>query len=278
VFALAGTALVAAVAAPGIGAYGAGVRRSVLRRPAADPFAPLPARSPANIVFALDKPGTGETTVTAYIQILYSGTASDFSWVLPIDAVPRSRSGDRVFTQVAQLTRPSYGATTVIEGECKTDGRSTIPRPWAAAPVPVALRRRHRRWLGRQRHFRRRRPLQRGRVALDERRGPPVWLADNGFVVSDTARSIINEYVALNKYFVAVKLLSGQRPRHPAGGAEVRGPGSLCVPAHRHRRAGRHAGQPYVLGEPRGAVQLLRITLNQAKIDWLGGSQTTPRW
>ncbi len=51
---------------------------------------PMPVgQSGENIVFAVDKdPSTGKGTVTAYIQILYSGTASDFSWVLPIDAVP----------------------------------------------------------------------------------------------------------------------------------------------------------------------------------------------
>ena len=83
--ALTGTAL--AVAA----AFGAGARPAhacgglFCGGPPPDPFAPLPvAQSGENIVFAVEKdPTTGQGTVTAYIQILYSGTASDFSWVLP---------------------------------------------------------------------------------------------------------------------------------------------------------------------------------------------------
>ena len=268
VFALAGTALVAASSRRRASARATAQACGGLfcGGPPPDPFAPLPvAQSGENIVFALDKPGTGETTVTAYIQILYSGTATDFSWVLPVDAVPTISVGtDRVFTQVAQLTRPTYGATTVVEGECKPDGRSADSR------------RRERRWHRHRRLQRRRRRRRAGvNVIFRGDVGPYdaavlhsttsaellTWLADNGFVVSDTAKSIIDEYVALNKYFVAVKLLSGQetgaiQPVVLKFAGEV-----PCVPLKLTAIAAL-ADMPvnlYVLGaQPRGAVQLLR--------------------
>jgi hypothetical protein len=175
VFALAGAALVAAVAAPGVGPRTAQACGGLFcGGPPPDPFAPLPvAQSGENIVFALDKPGTGETTVTAYIQILYSGTAADFSWVLPIDAVPTISVGtDRVFTQVAQLTRPTYGATTVIEGECKTDGRSTDSPTVGGGTGAGGFGGAADAGTNVKRHLpRRRRPLRRGGVALDDQRG-----------------------------------------------------------------------------------------------------------
>jgi hypothetical protein len=102
------------------------------------------------------------------------------------------------------------------------------------------------------------------------------WLADNGFVVSDTARSIIDEYVALNKYFVAVKLLSGQetgaiQPVVLKFAGEV-----PCVPLKLTAIAAL-ADMPvnlYVLGASRAVPSnYFEITLNQAKIDWLGGGQ-----
>ena len=82
------TTAIAALAAAA--AFGSGARPAracgglFCGGPPPDPFAPLPvAQSGENIVFAVDKdPSTGQKTVTAYIQILYSGTASDFSWVL----------------------------------------------------------------------------------------------------------------------------------------------------------------------------------------------------
>ena len=282
VFALAGTTLVAAVAAPGIGARTAQACGGLFcGGPPPDPFAPLPvAQSGENIVFALDKPGTGETTVTAYIQILYSGTASDFSWVLPIDAVPAISVGtDRVFTQVAQLTRPTYGATTVIEGECKPDGRlsptdigaggtgtggSSAGGIDAGAPGVNVIFRGD---VG---------PYDAAVLHSTTSADLLKWLADNGFVVSDTAKSIIDEYVALNKYFVAVKLLSGQetgaiQPVVLKFAGEV-----PCVPLKLTAIAAL-ADMPvnlYVLGASRAVPSnYFEITLNQAKIDWFGGGQ-----
>ena len=280
-FALAATALVAGGAAPGVGPRTAQACGGLFcGGPPPDPFAPLPvAQSGENIVFALDNPGTGETTVTAYIQILYSGTASDFSWVLPIDAVPTISVGtDRVFTQVAQLTRPTYGATTVIEGECKTDGRSTDSPTVGAggtgtggfsgtadggANVNVIFRGD----VG---------PYNAAVLHSTTSADLLTWLADNGFVVSDTARSIIDEYVALNKYFVAVKLLSGQetgaiQPVVLKFAGEV-----PCVPLKLTAIAAL-ADMPvnlYVLGASRAVPSnYFEITLNQAKIDWMGGGQ-----
>jgi MYXO-CTERM domain-containing protein len=284
VFALAGAALVATVTAPGIGPRTAQACGGLFcGGPPPDPFAPLPvAQTGENIVFALDKPGTGETSVTAYIQILYSGTATDFSWVLPIDAVPTITIGtDRVFTQVAQLTRPTYTATTVVEGECKADPRLDDRNPTSvggtgtggaggpvdgSAGVNVVFRGD----VG---------PYDAAVLHSTTSAELLKWLADNGFVVSDTARSIIDEYVALNKYFVAVKLLSGQetgaiQPVVLKFAGEV-----PCVPLKLTAIAAQ-ADLPvnlYVLGAHRAVPSnYFEITLNQAKIDWLGGGQNYP--
>ena len=285
VFALAGAALVAGCRRRRASARARRRRAAVCSAAARRPTRSRrfrSRRSGENIVFALDKPGTGETTVTAYIQILYSGTASDFSWVLPVDAVPTISVGtDRVFTQVAQLTRPTYGATTVVEGECKADARTPSPNDVggggtgtggfsggadASAGVNVIFR-------GDVGPY--------DAVVLHSTTSAELlkWLADNVFVVSDTARSIIDEYVALNKYFVAVKLLSGQetgaiQPVVLKFAGEV-----PCVPLKLTAIAAL-ADLPvnlYVLGASRAVPSnYFEITLNQAKIDWFGGGQNYP--
>ena len=174
-FALAATALVAGGAAPGVGPRTAQACGGLFcGGPPPDPFAPLPvAQSGENIVFALDNPGTGETTVTAYIQILYSGTASDFSWVLPIDAVPDDLRRDRPGVHAggaadAADVRGHHRHRRRVQDRRALHGRPDRGRRHRQR----RLQRHRRRRRERQRHLpRRRRPLQRGRVALDDQRG-----------------------------------------------------------------------------------------------------------
>src|SRR5262249_32756820 len=155
----------------------------------------------------------GQGTVTAYIQILYSGTAANFSWVLPISAVPDISVGsDRLFTLVAQQTRPTYSATYVTEGTCKPDSRGVILTPTSAGGTGTGGA------SGAADAGSNVNVIFRGdvgpydAVVLHSTTSADLlqWLSDNQFVVDDTARSIIDAYVQENKYFVAVKLLSGQ--------------------------------------------------------------------
>ena len=72
--------------------------------PPPDPFAPLPvAQNGENVVFSITKdPAGGAPTLQAHIQILYTGDAAKFSWVVPVDAAPTLSTGtDRLFTQLA---------------------------------------------------------------------------------------------------------------------------------------------------------------------------------
>src|SRR5215813_11230984 len=55
-----------------------------------DPFAPLPvAQNGENVVFSITKDAAGGApTLQAHIQILYTGDAAKFSWVVPVEAEP----------------------------------------------------------------------------------------------------------------------------------------------------------------------------------------------
>lgn len=67
------------------------------------------------IIFSVNDDGT----VTSVIQIMYQGAADKFAWVLPVPGVPEvAVSSDQVFTELQQLTNPTYTLTTTTEGTC----------------------------------------------------------------------------------------------------------------------------------------------------------------
>ena len=204
--------------------------------------------------------------------------------MLPIDAVPEITVGsDRVFTLAAQLTRPSYQVNYVTEGTCKDDGRgaigggvfdggvSTGTGGSAGGPNAGGVN---------VRFPRRRRPLRRGGAALGDQRGPAA-VAGRQRVRRQRRRDARSSRSTsqANKYFVAVKLLSGQstgaiQPVVLKFAGEV-----PCVPLKLTAIAAQ-VDLPvnlYVLGDSRAVPSnYFEITLNQAKIDWFGsGSNYT---
>jgi len=254
--------------------------------PPPDPFAPLPvAQTGENIVFAVDNPGTGTTMVTAYIQILYGGEATKFSWVIPVDAVPQLSVGtDRIFTVASSLTQPRYSANWVTDGVCKQDGSrgvtdqgfptgagnatGTAGTGGTVSPPGVTVS--FRGDVG---------PYDAAVISSTSSAALLTWLADNGYFVGDAAKGIIEDYVALHKHFVAVKLQSGQttgaiQPIVLKFAGEV-----PCVPLKLTAIAAQADLQInlWVLGEHRAVpTNYFEILLNQAKIDWLSnGSNYT---
>jgi hypothetical protein len=93
--------------------------------PPPDPFAPLPvAQSGENVVFSITQdPAGGAPTLQAHIQILYTGDAAKFSWVVPVDAMPTLSTGsDRLFTALANVTQPRFQQTNQTSGTCISPG------------------------------------------------------------------------------------------------------------------------------------------------------------
>jgi hypothetical protein len=64
-------------------------------------------------------------TVTAVVQIQYSGPAERFSWVLPVPGTPDVElSSDIAFQRLQAFSNPSYRLNTTVEGECADDFRA----------------------------------------------------------------------------------------------------------------------------------------------------------
>ena len=181
-----------------------------------DPFAPLPvAQNGENVVFSITPdPAGGAPTLVAHIQILYTGDAAKFSWVVPVDAAPTLSVGtDSLFSSLNSVTQPRFQASQVIDGTCIPqpmpsrgsggatssggatgsagsggtggNGGVTVSFQGAVGPFDAAV------------------------IKSDDPMALKMWLSDNGYVVSDAAAALIDAYVHENKYFVALKLLNG---------------------------------------------------------------------
>src|SRR5580765_3683198 len=89
-------------------------------RPPPDGSLPI-AQAAENVLFVMDRdPDTGGRRVQAHIQILYTGPASEFSWIVPVTAVPTVAVGaDILFDRIEPPTRPKFQFTYQLEGNCK---------------------------------------------------------------------------------------------------------------------------------------------------------------
>ncbi len=220
----------------------------------------------------------GEETVKAHIQIFYQGEADKFSWVLPLPAAPSSIGvgSDAVFTALEQQTTPQFYLDWNYKNDCNYNwgwgfeadagaggGPSPAP-PGENGGVDV---------------------LQAGAVGPydfvvvkaaeggDGAEAMYQWLETNGYDQPDNAKVLIAEYVEENHVFVAVKLQQDKKVGdiQPLT-LEYPFPGS-CVPLRLTSIAATEDMNVwvYVLGKERAVpVNFFHVTINEAKIDWLG--------
>jgi hypothetical protein len=246
--------------------------------PPPDPFAPLPiAQTGENIVFSVTKTAAGVTNVEAHIQIFYSGPADKFSWIVPVDAVPTIGVGsDRMFTSVAAVTQPTFQTDWVTDGTCKSTGfgdprsaggpgvGATGSGGSSGAVLPPGVQVAFRGVVG---------PFDAAVIKSASNAELVKWLKDNGYFVSDAAVAIIDDYVAENKYFVALKLLNGRDVQSIQPVVLKFAGTEPCVPLRLTAIAAIKdlSVNVWVLATARTVPQnFLEIKLNDARIDWLG--------
>jgi hypothetical protein len=176
------------------------------------------AQAAENVLFVMDTDANGVKRVEAHVQILYTGPASEFSWIVPVTAVPTVDVGwDVLFDRIEPPTRPSFQVSYQIDGRCSDlssdsqgcgsgavgsagvgitgtgGGSGSINQP----PVEVIARGS----VG---------PFDYVVVRSEDGATLRTWLDTNGYFVSDAAARLVDEYVAGGFSFVAVKLQQGQ--------------------------------------------------------------------
>ncbi len=222
---------------------------------------------------------TGETIVfaqgggfvEAHVQINYDGgDATQFSWIVPVPAVPEIDVGSLDFiTQLRGATVPSYGITTGTN-ECVSQPTETgissgflsDPDGGGASiePDPEVLE------LSTAGAFE--------YVVLQGGTSTTMmqWLEDNGYAPSPIAPAIFDAYIDEGSVFVAFRLnhLAGIEDLHPI---VIRYAGTEpCIPLRLTAVAAREDMdiRALFLGEERVLPTNYRhVRLNQLRLDWL---------
>ncbi len=167
-------------------------------------------QSGENIAFIYNDDGT----VTTVVQILYQGPSEEFAWILPIPAEPTVDVGtDALFQALAGQTTPRFVTRTEIHGTCRNEpgcydhwARDDADGPMAGggfadagvAPPGGEVDVRFRGSVG---------PFDVAVLRAGDADVLRTWLTDNGYEIPESAGAELDHYVALDHYFVALKLL-----------------------------------------------------------------------
>jgi hypothetical protein len=251
-------------------------------RPPPDGTLPI-AQSAENVLFVLDHdPATNAGTVEAHIQILYTGPASQFSWIVPVTGVPTVTVGsDILFERIEPPTRPSYRVTYQLEGNCMGvsgigagcgssaaggsekgfDGVSVGVDPGADVQVLSSGS------TG---------PYDFVVIKSQDAATLRTWLTDHGYFVSPQGASIIDDYVAGQYSFIALRLQPEQATTAIRPIVLRLSASEACLPL----KLTAIAATPdlrinvWVLGDARAVpINYAEIAINQAKLDWFNAGR-----
>jgi MYXO-CTERM domain-containing protein len=204
--------------------------------------------------------------VTAHIQISYTGAAKDFAWVVPVAAKPEISLGSQaVFQAVGARTAPSF------QLDWSGNGASCGLQPPMAAPsagggvvngnggVTVI----DAKDVG---------PYMTVTLEANDSGQLLKWLDDNGFQQPSAALPLLDHYVSLHMFFVAMRL------KQDATAGDIQpivldmATGEPCVPLILTRIAAQPdmPVQVYVLGAARAFPEnWFHVVVDEAKINWL---------
>ena len=147
------------------------------------------------IIFTQNRDGT----VSAIVQIQYTGTAEDFSWVLPVpsplgeDDLEIPEDAMAAFNQLELITNPVY-IPPRLPDECEVPMLAMEDAAPAAGDVTVFSSG----TVG---------PFGFDVVGSEDPTAMIFWLRDNGYQVTEPMEPLIDVYVQEGMYFLAMRLL-----------------------------------------------------------------------
>ena len=207
----------------------------------------------------------GEGTVTTHVQLLYSGEASDFAWILPLPSVPElAVSHNQIFTQLQWSTRPGF-RLDFQEDDCGfpifRDDCATCWQPTSVEEGVEVIQEQ----VG---------PYDTAVITSENPQAIVDWLVDNGYQLGDLGVPLLTPYVDEGFYFLALKLAAesevgdlqpiamtyaAERPGIPIRLTAVATDPDLGILA-------------WVLADQRAIPQnYLHVHINEALIDWWSG-------
>jgi hypothetical protein len=145
----------------------------------------------------------GDGTVSAIIQIQYTGFDDDFSWILPLSTpitaedIEVPETGTAAFLELEQLTNVRIIAPPVPDDCEQIVFESAMPSSAEGGGVEVFASGE----VG---------PFGFDVIGSDDPSALIIWLRDNNYRVEEQMEPLINVYVEENFYFLAMRLLPEQ--------------------------------------------------------------------
>jgi MYXO-CTERM domain-containing protein len=219
------------------------------------------------ILFAVDELG-----IEVHVQIKYTGTDSEFAWVVPVQKVPTLKLGvDQVFYLVDQLTKPVFYLNWHETGMCRNPnlgggdldnaGGPPLPGPHSGSGVDVVAQS----VVG---------PYDSAIIRSDDPQAIKNWLSQNGYNLTPAGAALLDPYVQEQDYFVALKLHAGSDVKDIAPIVLRFAGGEPCVPLRLTAVAAVNDMKvtAFLLGQHRAVPQnYYEVRPDLARIDWLAG-------
>ena len=204
--------------------------------------------------------------ITTHVQIQFSGSKTDFAWILPVPAVPElGISHNTVFQQLQFATQPTFQLEWE-ESDCEflpppiffRDGIDA-ESPTAASDVEVIAEER----VG---------PYETAIITSTDPTAMTEWLVNNGYQLGNLGADLLRPYIDMGMYFLALRLAANsdvgdlqpiamtyeaQQPMIPIKLTAVAAEPNMGV-------------QVWILGQERAIPEnYLHVEINEAAIDWL---------
>ena len=212
----------------------------------------------------------GEGTVTTHVQLQYSGTASDFAWILPVPSVPDlAVSHNQIFTNLQFATQPGFQLNFEEQEDCVFRPivfRSEVATTAESGDVEVVAQEQ----VG---------PYDTAVIASEDPQAIVDWLVDNEYQLGDLGVPLLTPYVEGGFYFLALKLAADRevgdlQPIAMTYAAETPGIPIRLTAVATVPDLGVLA---WILAEHRAIPQnYLHVQINEALVDWFNGGFNYP--
>ncbi len=206
-------------------------------------------------------------TIETHVEITYEGEAPDFSWIVPVPAIPEVLlSSDLMFNSLDPATTPRFQVNWNFEGECFSDDSAVSSSATSAGPPSgggVTIHSQER--VG---------PYETVVLSAADSTALTDWLTANGYTLPSGLDTVLAPYASADSAFIALRLANGMDSGDLApiafryAGSRPSIPIQLtAIAANEDMRL-----EVTVLGPHRAVPEsYLHLTANEAAIDWTSG-------
>ncbi len=210
-----------------------------------------------------------EGKITVHVQISYSGDDDSFSWILPVQAVPKLGIGsDSVFQVLEQTTSPLFMLDWVPKDGCYGGNPCEFDASTGGPPNGTQGGAKGVTILDQQNVG----PYESTTLTGDSAEAVLKWLNDNKYLQPKESKPLIEQYLKQKFVFLALRLQKDKSAGDLAPIVLTMDEPSPCLPL----RLTQLAAKPdmpivaWVLGSKRAIPKnFLHVEVNEAVVDWL---------